>query len=72
MTDTSERRDAVEALRQALRHAGHVMYSAASDVGRDSSSDVVRRACGEVVAAAHKITKSIDHLAEVERRETEQ
>jgi hypothetical protein len=65
--ERDQRAAAVDALRQALRHAGHVMYGAASDVGRDQTSDTVTRAVAQVAQATQAVTDQIIRLNDIER-----
>ena len=70
MLEPIDRRDAaIQALRQALRHAGHVAYGAASELARSQSPDTIRRVVGEVVESTTAVTKSVNYLTEVEKKQ---
>lgn len=64
MSDERDRRaEAVEALRQALRLAGHTLYSEASNIGRDQSDDTLVRSCNAVTESLKPITQRMLDVA---------
>ncbi len=71
MPPTSDYDRAVEALRDTLKLAGHVLYAEASALGRDRSADTVEHAVRAITAAIVPIDARIRVISAIQSPEEE-
>lgn len=65
---SSSRAEAIEALRQELKLAGHQMYSAASELGRSQGDDMVVRQITVALEAVRRLSTRVAELRDIELR----